>query len=141
MPEGMETDNLALEEAVPLFKDLNLPQEQAQKLVDFYASRVGAQAKEYNKVVDGWKEETLKVLGDDSEEGLSVANKFIDKFGNEKVREVLKETGLGNHPEVVQMFVKAGKTFASDGFVAGDKKNQPTDPESIARRMFPNTKY
>ena len=70
-----------------------------------------------------------------------MANKFIDRFGNDNVREVLNDTGLGNHPEVVAMFINAGKHFSDDKFVAGKNEKQTSDPERMARKLFPNTKY
>ncbi len=42
MPEGVELDSALLTEAAPLFKELGLTQDQAQKLVDFQAKQVQA---------------------------------------------------------------------------------------------------
>lgn len=139
--EGMELDKKMVERFTPLFKDMKLTQPQAQKLVDLYADQIRAQGEEYQQTIEGWKNDTIKSLGKDYQSQLSVANKFIDRFGNDKVRSVLNDTGLGNHPEVVSMFINAGKHFSDDKFVAGDNTKTVSDPEMLARKMFPNTNY
>ena len=141
LPEGMEMDTVMVEKAEPLFKDLGLSQEQADKVVELYAGQIQTQAEAYQKTIEGWKDETIKTLGSTWQAELSVATRFIDKYGTEEVRTVLNDTGLGNHPEVVKMFIKAGKAFGNDSFPTGTNKNTPTDPERAARKMFPNTKY
>ena len=46
---------------------------------------------------------------------------------------VLEESGLGNHPEVIRVFYRAGKAISEDRFVAGQagKTNQ-----GDARRLY-----
>ena len=41
VPEGHTLDAAAIESATPLFRELGLSQDQAQKLVDFYSTQVG----------------------------------------------------------------------------------------------------
>jgi len=43
-------------------------------------------------------------------------------------------TGLGNHPEVIRAFYKAGKAISEDRFIPGSPKGAEMD---MAKRMFP----
>lgn len=142
MPEGRELDKGLVEKFTPVLKELKVSQEEAQKLADLMVEDQMAKEAAYKEITEGWKQETIKTLGSDHEAKMGVAAKFIDKFGNDKVRQVLNDTGLGNHPEIVQMFINAGKHFGNDPFVAGaTKKNAVADPERQARKFFPNTKF
>jgi len=130
MPEGMELENALVDILSPVMKEVGLTQEAAQKLADAYIPYVQQQTEKakqealdgWSKQVDEWKNQTVQELGAGLKEAKVVASKFIDKFGSPKVREVLDDTGLGNHPELVKLFVKAGKAISEDTFVESDKK-------------------
>jgi hypothetical protein len=142
MPEGRELDKGMVDRFTPVLKELKIGQDGAQKLASLLVEDQIAKEKAYAEITEGWKQETIKTLGTDYQSKLASASKFIDKFGSDEVRKVLNDTGLGNHPQIVQMFINAGKHFGNDSFVAGTtKKNAVTDPEREARKMFPNTKF
>jgi hypothetical protein len=46
------------------------------------------------------------------------ALKAIDK--DESIKNFLEETGLGNHPALVEMFLDYGKRMVEDGLIPGD---------------------
>lgn len=151
VPEGMTLDTAAVEKFSPVFKELGLDQKGAQKLVDAYVpylqeqikGQLEAQQQAANKVFNDmkteWKNETIKELGADHAKELAVAAKFIDRFGTPKLREVLNETGLGNHPEIVRAFIKAGKAISEDSFADSNIRKQDNSDEAKAKRLFPNT--
>lgn len=58
-------------------------------------------------------------------------------FGDDELRNLLAETGLGNHPAMVRFVLKAGKAVAEDRFPGGRNGSKQ---ESPAHRMFPNLK-
>lgn len=124
VPEGMELDKVMLEAFVPVFKDLGLDQEKAQKLIDAYAPLVAqreeeaqkAKLKEFEDMVSGWKNETIKELGPKSKEALSFVAKVRDKFGDEEVVQLMQDTGIGNHPAMVRFLIKIGKAISEDTF-------------------------
>jgi len=122
-PEGMTLDIAAVEKVTPLFKELKLTQEQAQKLVDVYATQVksihDAQAADFAKFVESEKQATIKALGANYKEELSYAAKFLDKFANPKVRELFNGSGLGNNIEVIKMFIQAGKLVSEGKLIEG----------------------
>lgn len=132
VPEGMTLDTALMEKMTPLFKEIGVTQEQAQKLADAYAPYVKAQVEATQKaamdnfkaITDGWKTDTLKILGAEPDKAMAPAAKFLNTFGTPALREMLEETGLGNNPELVQAFIKAGKAIGTDSFA--DANNQST---------------
>jgi hypothetical protein len=141
LPEGRELDNGLVEKFTPVLKELKIGQEGAQKLAELLVADQAAKEQTYREITEGWKQDTIKELGSDYQAKLGVAAKFIDRFGNDQVRQVLNDTGLGNHPEVVKMFINAGKHFSDDTVPTGTRQTNLSDPERLARKMFPNTKY
>lgn len=144
IPEGMELDTALLEKYDPAFKGLKLSQEEAQGLIDLYVEQKQAEVVQFNEMTEGWKQETIKELGADYQEKLAITAKVIDKFGGDrvdKVREILKDTGLGNHPEIVNLFINVGKAISDDNMAGGVNANTPTSEDVIAEKLFPNTKH
>jgi len=121
MPDGVELDAALLTEASPLFKELGLNQEQAQKLVDFQAKQVQAssqsQVDTFNQLMNDWQEKSQndkEFGGDKFEENVAVARSAIARFGTPELKQLLEEHGVGNHPEVIRFMVKVGKLTAED---------------------------
>lgn len=144
LPEGMQLDAELLEQATPLLKKFNLDQSEANELAGLIVKREQANVDRWNKQVDGWKQATLKELGDNAETELAGVSKFIDRFGGKRadaIRSIMNDTGLGSNPDVVHLFREAAKFYNEDSFAVGSNKNKPSDPEARARKMFPNTKY
>lgn len=143
MPEGVQVDKAALEQFTPLAKELNLSQDQAQKIVDQYAKlqqdRAGEVVKQWNDRVDGWRKATegdKEYGGTALKENLAHATRFRDAFATPELRSFLEEYQIGNHPEVVRLFVRAGKAMSEDQFKPGNA--QPKDEGDRARRMYPS---
>lgn len=136
--EGVELDADAMKDFEPVARDLNLTNEQAQKLVDAYPKIMAGvqqrQADAWQKQTEGWAEsvKTDKEIGGDKLEGnLSAAQRALDQFGTPELKEYLNGTGLGNHPELVKAFIKIGKSMSEDGMVTGKEHGQRTAAEVL----------
>ncbi|HED3890520.1 TPA: peptidase [Morganella morganii] len=123
--EGQELDAEAVKAFEPIAKELNLSNEQAQKLVDVYGSKimpklVEQQAAQWQQQIELWAEQVKadKDLGTDV--SIGAAQKAMDKFGSPELKQYLNETGLGNHPELVRIFANIGKAMSEDGLVTGN---------------------
>lgn len=145
MPEGVEVDAALLNEATPLFKELGLTQDQAQKLVDFQAKQAQAssesQVDAFNQLMNDWQEQSKndKEFGGDAfEENVKIAQAAIGKFGTPELKQLLEEHGVGNHPEVIRFMVKVGKLTAED--VPGGTSNQVSKSQSRVDLLYPNDK-
>lgn len=137
MPDGIELDAAALAEFEPVARELNLTQEQAQKLVDLEAKRrvdaAAAQAKAWGDQVQAWgaaAENDPEIGGTKFTENLALAKTALDKFGSPELKAALDATGAGNHPEFIRAFVKIGKAMAEDVIVGGPKGGAKGTPGS-----------
>lgn len=136
--EGVELDSEALKDFEPVARDLNLTNEQAQKLVDAYPKILAGvqqrQAEAWQKQTEGWAE-TVKadkeIGGDKLTANLSAAQRALDQFGSQELKEYLNATGLGNHPDLVKTFVKIGKAMSEDGMVTGKESGQRSAAEVL----------
>ncbi|EMM7412130.1 peptidase [Enterobacter hormaechei] len=136
--EGVELDTEALKDFEPVARDLNLTNEQAQKLVDAYPKILAGvqqrQAEAWQKQTEGWAE-TVKadkeIGGDKLTANLSAAQRALDQFGTPELKEYLNATGLGNHPDLVKTFVKIGKAMSEDGMVDGSNQGQRSAAEVL----------
>lgn len=137
--EGREFDPAVIAPFSEVAKELDLPQEAAQKILDKMAPVIEArQIEQINAVKTEWATQSRadkEFGGDKLQENLTVAIKARDAFASPELRTLLDETGLGNHPEVIRFFYRAGKAISEDGFVPGGRATAPSDP---AKRLFPN---
>ena len=140
VPEGVDgLDKAAMERATPLFKELGLSQENAQKLVNFYASEIQAgaqnQLESFSQLKQEWREKSSKdneFGGDKFQENVGIAMKALDKFGTPELRELMDDTGVGNHPEVIRAFYKVGQFLVEDNpGSTGSASSKPKDRVSI----------
>lgn len=144
MPEGVIIDDGTLGDLKSLSKDLGLSQEQAQKIADLgvqQSQRWAEQQIEYAKQARAeWAEQVRadkEIGGMSLEENLTSARAAIKEFGTPDLVNLLNETGLGNHPEVIRTFYKIGKMIGNDTLVPGGRNtNEPLDP---AKRLYNNS--
>lgn len=146
LPEGFEGElnQDAIGEFEPIARELDLSQEQAQKLVDIYTRQSQAahqkQIEQYRETQEQW----VKDLKSDAEFGgakfdanLKHAQRAIQEFGNDGIKSLLDQSGLGNNPDVVKMFASIGKRMAEDSPGQGNERasNQEIPME---QRLYPN---
>lgn len=138
VPEGYELDKETTDEFEQHARTMGLSQDNAQKLIDLQVKVVAkahaAQAEEFRKLSESWRQEALKALGAEPQKQLAFASKAIQAYGTPKLKEVLQESGLGNHPELVQFFVKVGQTVTEDGLPGGAAGG---GKKSTAQIMYP----
>lgn len=131
MPDGVKVNQELVDGLSPVLKDMKITQAQAQKLVDAYTPIILKQAqamaktqadesiKVFNQIKTDWKEQTNKMLGTNKDAELGHAARFINQYGTKELRQALNDTGLGNHPELVRIFIAAGKKLAPDSMPGG----------------------
>lgn len=120
-------------------KELNLPQEAAQKLVDIAASMqsktVQGVQDAMNAQAEKWESETMtdpEVGGSAIKENLAVAKTAMEKFFPPEFAKFLEDTKLGNHPAMVKGLVRMGKAISQDGFIPGRQGNaRPSTAEVL----------
>ncbi|EMR6446139.1 peptidase [Citrobacter freundii] len=137
--EGQELDTAALEQFEPIARELNLTNEQAQKMVDLYGTKImpmvqQQQVEAWQKTTEQWAADVKadkEIGGDKLTSNLSAAQRALAQFGTPELKEYLEGTGLGNHPELVKAFVKVGKAMSEDGMVTGKESGQRSAAEVL----------
>jgi len=137
-PDGAELDTAALEQFEPVARELNLTNEQAQKLVGIYPKLLESVQQ---RQVEAWQTQTeewaatvkadKEIGGDKLTSNLSVAQRALDTFGTPELKEYLNSTGLGNHPDLVRFCVNVGKTMSEDSMVSPGTTGQLSAAEVL----------
>ncbi|HHK9915276.1 TPA: peptidase [Enterobacter hormaechei] len=133
--EGQELDTAALEQFEPIARELNLTNEQAQKMVDLYGTKImpmvqQQQAEAWQKTTEQWAADVKadkEIGGDKLTANLSAAQRALEQFGDPELKEYLDSTGLGNHPALVKAFIKVGKAMSEDKVVTGGHESGGSD--------------
>ncbi len=137
-PEGATFDPQVLDTFSEVAKELNLPQEAAQKMLDKMGPVMAErQAEAVKAIQEQWLNDAKidkEFGGAKLNENLSFAAKAREQFGTPELTNLLNESGLGNHPEVIRFFVRAGKAMSNDAFVSGGPNNAPD--VSLAQRFY-----
>ena len=129
-------------------KDLNLPQDAAQKVLDKVAPVIQAkQAKAMEQAKVDWANDSQadkEFGGENLAANLDVAKQSLEAFGSDALKSLLAETGFGNHPEIIRFMYRAGKAISEDSYVgnsqgASAKGNGiPKDFNGIANALYSN---
>lgn len=133
--EGQELDTAALEQFEPIARELNLNNEQAQKMVDLYGTKIlpmvqKQQAESWQKTTEQWAADVRadkEIGGDKLTANLSAAQRALEQFGDQELKKYLDTTGLGNHPALVKAFIKVGKAMSEDKVVTGGHESGGSD--------------
>lgn len=137
--EGAEIDPAIMGEFEGVAKEAGLTQEAGQKVLDKMGPKIAAaQQAQVDAVKAQWIDSarTDKEFGGDKlNENLAVAKKAMDAFGTPALRTLLNDTGLGNHPEIIRAFYRAGQKISGSNFVAGGGNS---DARGTAATLYPN---
>lgn len=98
------------------------------------------QAAQHTALRDGWKAELTadpEIGGEKLAENLATAKAAMLAVATPKMQAILANSGLGDHPEVVRMFLKIAPAFSTDKFVPGG--NKPATVQSAAKVLYPNS--
>ncbi|WGL96480.1 peptidase [Arsenophonus nasoniae] len=127
--EGQQLDVTAVKAFEPIARELDLSNEQAQKMVDLYGAKImpqviKQQAEQWQQQIDSW----VKTVNEDQQlgsvESINHAQKALEKFGSPDLKQYLNDTGLGNHPELIRVFANIGQAMAEDNMVTGNNNGQ-----------------
>lgn len=138
VPAGISFAPETFEAFKNLAREINLTEEQAQKLVDYESSLVErghADAQEEKRqTLERWAQQTRTLYGAKLEEEISFALRAADAFGGPDFRALLEDTGLGNHPVIIRMLSGVGKAIGEDAFPGG-KPAAPQD-KTFAEALY-----
>lgn len=132
LPDGVKLAPEAEAEVTAKAKELNLPQEGAQKLVDaalkLQASFSSQMESKIQAIRAEWETNSRsdkEFGGDNFEVNLAVANTAVRAFGSPAFKQLLKDSGVGSHPEFIRTFLNIGKSISQDQLVTSDGTPTP----------------
>jgi hypothetical protein len=139
--EGAAIDSNTLTSFSEVAKELNLSQDAAQKILDKVAPVMAQQqAEAIENLSTQWVQgvqSDKEIGGDKLQQNLAVAKKAMDTFGTPELRTLLNASRLGNHPEIIRVFYRAGKAISQDNFVAGGS-GSVNGMKDAAKALYPN---
>ena len=151
MPEGMEMDATLADAATPIFKELGLTQEQADKVVGIYAEHAKSQADQqietFKTQLNDWTGELKADIdfgGDNYESNVAQVQQFFNKTVPEDIREglvgMMESTGVGVQPQMVKYFHTLSKMFpvGEDAPGPGGSVPQKNGLDAVLDRMYPD---
>lgn len=145
LPEGATINQELLDQFTPLAKELNLSQDQAQKLVDLYntnalGSIAKVQQEAWQKLKSSWLEEAKKdpvIGGSDFQAKCKVGMKAIQKYGDQDLATLITGLGIGQNPAFIRFCYKVGAAVAEDKMVSGGAEGvTPKAEENLFPTMF-----
>lgn len=153
-PEGYTLDPKTIEAASPIFKELNLNQDQAQKLVDFHTQQMIEAAKGPQAAYEALRTEWRSAVTNDPEMKGKLdtiktdIGRALNSLGDAKLASDFKAamdlTGAGDHPAFVKAFWKLSQFVTEGTHVTGTNpspKGQQapgSKPPSPAQALYPN---
>lgn len=106
-----------------LASEWKLAAEQVKKLQAFsdeIAQHAAQQAQEAKRAQTvAWAHQTRALYGAGLEREIGFALRAADTFGGPELRQLLEETGLGNHPVVIRTLSGIGRTISEDASTGG----------------------
>lgn len=137
-PEGMTLEPETTAQFETVARELNLTNEQANKLVPLAAELVKRNAAQQQEAqvaqVQKWLDETKadkEYGGEKFDTNVATVRSAVARFATPQLKELMDQTGLGNHPEVVRLFYRIGTAIADDKFVAGAPPAPKKSTESV----------
>lgn len=122
-------------------KKNKLTQEQAQAVLDRESKIVGSfmdrKTAELQEMSVKWIDDVMadeEIGGDNADQSVLDSNRALNKFGTPAFKEILKQTGYGNHPELIRIFARIGRAMGEDRFV--DQKKPKGAQKSRADILF-----
>lgn len=149
LPDGFVVNEQNIEEVSTVFKEMNLSNENAQKLINMEAKYLQqieeTKMNEYHKMVDDWGKQSIKELGPNYKDELSHGFKFRDTFFSKDTVQFLDSIGVLNHPLIIKDFINGGKKLNEIRSTKETNYNpkKPVDQvinskKSIAQALYPN---
>lgn len=124
-PEGVVLDQARVEKFTAMAKDLKLPADKAQALVDIATEVEVQRAQQFEAMKAAWADEIAndKALGGDKlDQTLATAKKVYSLLPAEEAtsfKAMLDASGFGNHPSMVRLLHAVGMALSEDKFVPG----------------------
>mgnify|MGYP003541986485 CR=1 FL=1 len=139
VPEGSVLSDEALQKITDFATANKLSKEDAQKMVNLHCEEVSEHSKnlqdQFKQISEDWKTQASQDKeygGDGFNRNVEMAHRVVDRFATPEFKQALNDSGFGNHPELLRVFVRIGKAMSEGSLVTASAgtKIQKT-PEEI----------
>lgn len=142
--EGIQVHDFVKASFADVAKELGLSQEKAQNVINKMAPAIqSAQEQQLAQISREWASQSIhdtEFGGTKFMENMGIAKQALNQFGSPALMEILDRAGLGNHPEIIRVFWKVGKSISPDTVISGVQAKKDVssgDPwRDIGNRMF-----
>jgi len=104
--------------------NLGLNQDQANKILDLYQESGQAEEQANNEQFEEMHAVGVAALqkewGKNYNENIELSRRAFFQFASKDALDVIEQSGIGNHPEVIKMFSNIGKLLKEDGIMVGE---------------------
>lgn len=149
LPDGDELDENAAPLVQDLFKELGLPQDKAQavleKLLEIDKARQPSaeqieqmQVEAIQNLNKQWADECAKlpdIGGENFQKSLEVTSKVMVQFATPELRDMLNRSALGSNPEFFKFIHAIGSAMSQDTLEHGGDAGK--GPRSIESKLWP----
>jgi len=142
MPEGVEVDQAGMELVAPIFTELGLKQDQAQKVIDAYIKLEQGKLEQNIAQQAEWAQEikTDKEFGGEKFDlNAQKANQLLERFGDEQLFEYLASSGAGNNPAVFRLMSRIAAAIGEDSPVVTTTAAAPAK-QDVLSILYPEKK-
>jgi len=133
---GLDEDELLLQSFKETAFQIGLTAEQVRYLTDWHAGYIMAVQDMHERMLTEELEELQHEWGHRYKENLQTAARGFKAIADERFREMVEVSGLGNHPIMIRTFYRLGRAISEDALLeSGVGKRQKKSPGEI---LYPN---
>ena len=144
MPEGYEED-IDVQKAFREFaKNNNFTKPQAKEAYTWFNKLIADQFSQAQEAAKALREARLaelkKTWAGEYDAKLELMKRAYKTFGGEEFQKLIDTTGIGNHPAMIETFVKIAEKIGEDQLEPGDVKDDATGREGFLNTLYPSMK-
>jgi hypothetical protein len=127
LPDGVETNHQMMDSFRMVAAEHGLSQKAAQSLLDLHSKSMAEHGQAHVAIAQKWAEDARgdrEFGGGGFDANMGVARKALQAYGSPQLGQLLAQSGLGNHPEIIRTFYRIGKTLSEDRRVGGGQSTQ-----------------
>jgi hypothetical protein len=126
LPANSLLDDSAIERTAAYAKAQGLSNDAAQKLIEQQNESVVSHVEKRREMWRQAVEADKEIGGNSQRESVEMAKRVVDRFGTEAFKAELNTWGFGNHPELVRILARIGKSMGDDKLILQGTQKQPS---------------
>ena len=121
--DGEQSDEVA--DFKNVAHQLGLTNDQARNILGIYnqisQNDMAQEDEQFEQMNVEYLQNIQKEWGDDFNKNSELARRAFQNFASEELMDVMKETGLSNHPEMLKTFARIGQVLSEDNVLPGTR--------------------